>query len=64
MPTIALAITVSYNALKNEGMPDYAKAKKALQALGNAYRTNELDVNAELTKLQTTLQGIFDAAPE
>ena len=45
-------------------MPDYAKAKKALQALGNAYRTNELDVNAELTKLQTTLQGIFDAAPE
>jgi multiple sugar transport system substrate-binding protein len=45
-------------------MPDYAKAKKALQALGNAYRTNELDINAELTKLQTTLQGIFDAAPE
>jgi hypothetical protein len=45
-------------------MPDYAKAKKALQALGNEYRTKELDVAAELTKLQTTLQGIFDAAPE
>jgi multiple sugar transport system substrate-binding protein len=45
-------------------MPDYAKAKKALQALGNAYRTNQLDIDAELTKLQTTLQGIFDAAPE
>ena len=45
-------------------MPDYAKAKKALQALGNAYRTSELDIDSELTKLQTTLQGIFDAAPE
>ena len=45
-------------------MPDYAKAKKALQALGNEYRTKELDIDAELTKLQTTLQGIFDAAPE
>ena len=45
-------------------MPDYAKAKKALQALGNAYRTSELDMDSELTKLQTTLQGIFDAAPE
>jgi multiple sugar transport system substrate-binding protein len=45
-------------------MPDYAKAKKALQALGNAYRTSELDTDAELTKLQTELQGIFDAAPE
>ena len=45
-------------------MPDYAKSKKALQALGNAYRTSELDIDSELTKLQTTLQGIFDAAPE
>jgi multiple sugar transport system substrate-binding protein len=45
-------------------MPDYAKAKKALQALGNGYRTEQLDVDAELAKLQTTLQGIFDAAPE
>ena len=45
-------------------MPDYAKAKAALQALGNAYRTKELDIDAELTTLQTTLQGIFDAATQ
>ena len=42
-------------------MPDYAKSKAALQALGNKYRTTEgLDIDAELTTLQTTLQGIFD----
>jgi multiple sugar transport system substrate-binding protein len=45
-------------------MPDYAKAKAALQALGNGYRTKELDIPAELTKLQATLQGIFDQAPK
>jgi multiple sugar transport system substrate-binding protein len=44
-------------------VPNYAKAKAALQALGNGYRTKELDIPAELTKLQTTLQGIFDEAP-
>ena len=34
-----------------------------MQAFGNAYRTTEgLDMDAELAKLQTTLQGIFDAA--
>jgi multiple sugar transport system substrate-binding protein len=44
-------------------VPDYAKAKAALQALGNGYRTKQLDIPAELTKLQTTLQGIFDQAP-
>jgi multiple sugar transport system substrate-binding protein len=42
-------------------LPNYAKAKAALQALGNAYRTKELDIPAELTKLQTTLQGVFDS---
>jgi hypothetical protein len=41
-------------------MPNYAKAKAALQALGNGYRTKELDITAELEKLKTTLQGIFD----
>jgi len=41
-------------------MPNYAKAKAALQALGNGYRTKELDIAAELEKLKTTLQGIFD----
>jgi hypothetical protein len=34
-----------------------------MQAFGNNYRTTPgLDMDAELTKLQQTLQGIFDAA--
>jgi multiple sugar transport system substrate-binding protein len=42
-------------------MPNYAKAKTALQAFQNKYRTTTgVDINAELTTLQTTLQGIFD----
>jgi len=42
-------------------MPNYAKAKAALQAFQNKYRTTQgLDLNAEFTTLQTTLQGIFD----
>jgi hypothetical protein len=42
-------------------MPNYAKAKAALQAFQNKYRTTAgLDIAAELTTLQTTLQGIFD----
>jgi multiple sugar transport system substrate-binding protein len=41
-------------------MPNYAKAKAALQALGNGYRTKELDIDKELETLKTTLQGIFD----
>jgi multiple sugar transport system substrate-binding protein len=44
-------------------VPNYAKAKAALQALGNGYRTKQLDIAAELDKLKTTLQGIFDEAP-
>jgi hypothetical protein len=44
-------------------VPDYAKVRSAMQAFGNNYRTTPgLDMDAELTKLQQTLQGIFDAA--
>jgi multiple sugar transport system substrate-binding protein len=44
-------------------VPDYAKVRSAMQAFGNAYRTTQgLDMDAELAKLQLTLQGIFDAA--
>jgi multiple sugar transport system substrate-binding protein len=43
-------------------MPNYAKAKAALQAFQNKYRTTSgLDMDAELATLKTTLQGIFDA---
>lgn len=46
-------------------MPDYAKAKAAIQAFQNKYRTaSGVDIDAELAKLKTTLQGIFDAAPK
>ncbi|MGZ6267671.1 MAG: ABC transporter substrate-binding protein [Candidatus Limnocylindrales bacterium] len=46
-------------------MPDYAKAKAALQAFQNKYRTaSGVDITAELATLKTTLQGIFDAAPK
>ena len=42
-------------------MPNYAKAKAALQAFQNKYRTTAgLDIDAELATLKTTLQGIFD----
>jgi multiple sugar transport system substrate-binding protein len=42
-------------------LPNYAKAKTALQAFQNKYRTTQgLDIAAELTKLQATLQAIFD----
>jgi multiple sugar transport system substrate-binding protein len=44
-------------------VPDYAKVRSAMQAFGNNYRTTAgLDMDAELAKLQVTLQGIFDAA--
>lgn len=44
-------------------VPDYAKVRSALQAFGNNYRTTPgLDMDAELAKLQQTLQGIYDAA--
>jgi multiple sugar transport system substrate-binding protein len=44
-------------------VPDYAKVRSAMQAFGNNYRTTSgVDIDAELTKLQVTLQGIFDAA--
>ena len=42
-------------------MPNFAKAKAALQAFQNKYRTTSgLDMDAELAALQKTLQGIFD----
>ena len=42
-------------------LPNYAKAKTALQAFQNKYRTTSgLDMNAELTALQATLQSIFN----
>jgi multiple sugar transport system substrate-binding protein len=42
-------------------MPNYAKAKAALQAFQNKYRTTSgLDMDAELATLKTTLQAIFD----
>jgi multiple sugar transport system substrate-binding protein len=44
-------------------VPDYPKVRSAMQAFGNNYRTTTgLDMDAELAKLQVTLQGIFDAA--
>ena len=44
-------------------VPDYPKVRSAMQAFGNNYRTTSgLDMDAELAKLQQTLQGIFDAA--
>ena len=44
-------------------VPDYAKVRSAMQAFGNNYRTTSgLDMDAELAKLQQTLQQIFDAA--
>ncbi len=43
-------------------MPNYGKAKAALQAFWNKYRTTAgLDIDAELSTLKTTLQGIFDS---
>ena len=46
-------------------VPDYAKSKAAWQAFGVGYRTAEsADIDADLDTLQTTLQGIFDAAPD
>ena len=42
-------------------MPNYAKAKTALQAFQNKYRTTSgVDINAGLTALQATLQSIFN----
>jgi len=44
-------------------VPDYPAVRSAMQKFGNTYRTTQgLDIDAELAKLQTTLQGIFDAA--
>ena len=42
-------------------VPNYAKAKPAWQAFQNNYRTKSgVDIDAELDKLKTTLQGIYD----
>jgi multiple sugar transport system substrate-binding protein len=46
-------------------VPDYAKSKAAWQAFGVGYRTTAgEDIDAKLDELKTTLQGIFDAAPD
>jgi hypothetical protein len=46
-------------------VPDYAKSKAAWQAFGVGYRTNQsADIDKDLDTLKTTLQGIFDAAPD
>src|SRR5829696_315888 len=46
-------------------VPDYAKSKAAWQAFGKGYRTAQsADIDADLDTLKTTLQGIFDAAPD
>jgi multiple sugar transport system substrate-binding protein len=46
-------------------VPDYAKSKAAWQKFGVDYRTTAgLDIDAQLDTLKTTLQGIFDAAPD
>jgi multiple sugar transport system substrate-binding protein len=46
-------------------VPDYAKVRAAMQAFGNNYRTKSgPDIDAELSKLKETLQGIFDAAAQ
>ncbi len=45
-------------------VPDYAKSKKAWQAVQNKYRTSDgVNIDTELDALKTTLQGIYDAAP-
>jgi multiple sugar transport system substrate-binding protein len=42
-------------------LPNYAKAKAALQAFWNKYRTTGgLDIDSELSTLKTTLQSVFD----
>jgi len=43
--------------------PNYAKYNTAIQAFQNKYRTTAgTDIDAELSTLKTTLQGIFDEA--
>ena len=42
-------------------MPDYQKARSALKAVYNKYRTTkDVDIDSTLSTLKTTLQGIFD----
>jgi multiple sugar transport system substrate-binding protein len=42
-------------------MPSYTKAKAAIQAFQNKYRTTSgLDIDKELAALKATLQGIFN----
>jgi multiple sugar transport system substrate-binding protein len=46
-------------------VPDYAKSKAAWQKFGVGYRTAQSpDIDKDLDTLKTTLQGIFDAAPD
>jgi multiple sugar transport system substrate-binding protein len=44
-------------------LPNYGKTKAALQAFWNVYRTkSDVNVDAELDTLKSTLQGIYDSA--
>ncbi len=44
-------------------VPNYGKAKAALQAFWNKYRTTPgLDIDAELNTLKSTLQSVYDSA--
>ena len=58
--------TLSYPDIPNHQayLPDYGKAKAALQAFWNKYRTTPgLDMSAELNTLKSTLAGVFTATP-
>src|SRR4029078_4723447 len=71
-PKAALDWSVPEQMLENPDIPnhqawvpDYAKSKAAWQACGKGYRTAQsADIDADLDTLKTTLQGIFDAAPD
>ncbi|HEY3523382.1 MAG TPA: hypothetical protein VGK63_06735 [Candidatus Limnocylindrales bacterium] len=55
--------TLGYPDIPNHQgyVPNYGKAKAALQAFWNKYRTQDgLDVDAELNTLKSTLQSIYD----
>jgi hypothetical protein len=67
-PGVTLDWTIPQEMLKypdvpnhQSWVPNYAKAKPAWQAFQNNYRTKSgVDIDAELDKLKTTLQGIYD----
>ncbi|HEU4674272.1 MAG TPA: hypothetical protein VFS32_15370 [Candidatus Limnocylindrales bacterium] len=55
--------TLGYPDIPNHQayVPNYGKAKAALQAFWNKYRTQDaLDIDAELNTLKSTLQSVYD----